>query len=450
MSVPIISIVVRGEFQGIFLGWAFHAKLSRPFQDSVVDVDSIEDLIRIRMECCGRFVYFDFSDGRTRISTDAGALFPVVYDSSAPAVASSPAALSLCQPLNLDEALRKEIIRYDTTEWYPFGLTSYEGVRRLLPFDLLDISTGLISRNEFALRSIASSGESYPAAAFEAVCSNIHSIACGRAVRMHLTAGYDSRMVLAAALASGIIFDCETIEGASAGAKLDVLVARKLAAIAGVRHRTIRSTPPSEQELADWQGRTGGAVVDAVMHLCRTEELNFDGRAVLSGACGEVGRGFYWMESDLDCVGLDSITLSARLGFAPTPTLIASGNDWLARFDSDMQRTMLLDYAYIELRLGCWAGAATPGHNVPFPSFSPFNSYSVYREMLAARPIERFHQQYALSFIKHGANMLAEIPFNRASGMHRFLFPGSELKGLLGSRYHLMRSYARRLRSIIR
>ena len=430
ITVPVIHIQQHGRKIGFLIGWVADGK--NLFKDNqLISIDEIS-IDTFREGLCGRFVLISRdTEEQVTVTTDAGGLFPVVFDSDAKIVASSPAVISLFKALEFDSAISDSVKRFDTSIWYPFGLTPYVGLRRLLPSEALSFG-----RNCCAILSAPRPiVPGFSRITAQDICVQVAKyVACFSTdgeLSSHLTAGYDSRMVMAAILKSGIDAKFITISAKGSGAKIDVHVAKRLAKKIGVEHEIIIYEEPFVDEVSEWLGRVGYCINDAVVSLCRTVKNNDKGRFTLTGSCGEVGRSFYWVDGDIGSLGLDPPSLIKRLGFKESSLLIAEAKKWLSRFSESEKRTYILDNAYIDLRLACWAGPSMPGHLIPKPTISPFNSMSVYRSMLALDESYRYSQKFATDFISAGSIILLSERFNQVAGIARIFYIRNEIKRLL-------------------
>lgn len=429
-TVP-VTVVTRDDTQvAVMVGWAVIGDMAL-VSDGALNIGeaSLDDL---RSNACGRFVLIcRESEGKISVSTDAAGLFPIVFDQELGIVASSPMVIGKFRALALDDDVARDVVRSDGTTWYPFGLTPYKKVRRLLPSQALWLSSGKLTvRPRPPLKAL--DGKAPTASEICAlVAAYVRSWAsCGRLVA-HLTAGFDSRMVMAAICKAGVNADYITLKGRGNSTNLDIHIAKRLATSIQASHRTLDYFQPSADDLSSWQERVGYCISDSVMDLCKTVQETDDQRITLTGACGEVGRAFYWTEGDLHKSGIASQDLLQRLGFQASPLLIDEADRWLARFAPDSSRTYILDNAYIDIRLACWAGPSMPGHLIPRPTISPFNSVLIYRAMLSIEDESRYSQSFPQEFIRAGSPKLLEEGFNVASGFSRIRFLRQEVKKII-------------------
>lgn len=430
-SVPLTRVLNHGVEIAVLVGWAAtDQKLF--FDDGSTELPPGVTVADFRELLCGRFLLIAREPtGEVCLSMDGAGLFPVVFDPDKQIAASSPAVIRLFGGLDIDGATEKGVSRSDGTIWYPFGLTPYSGLRRLLPSQQLSIGPKHFKPS--VARPLTKLDGPPPSASdiCQLVANYIKVFASEDRLSAHLTAGFDSRMVMAAVKRAGISAGYLTIKGPGSSANLDVYIARRLAHRLSANHQVIQFKPPSETELIAWQERVGYCIKDAVMDLCATVEKYDDGALTLTGACGEVGRAFYWTEGDLGTHGLEPSRLIRRLGFLETKFLLEEADQWLANFPPGSRTTHILDNAYIDLRSACWAGSSMPGHLISRPTISPFNSVRVYRAMLALDERYRYRQDFPVDFVRAGNAKLLEERFNAASGMGRLLFIKQDLKKLI-------------------
>lgn len=225
-------------------------------------------------------------------------------------------------------------------------------------------------------------------------------------------------MVLSASLPVKDSIDYLTYLAEGNTARIDAEVANHIANLFGLRYRHVPITEPSKDEINRWLSRTSECVIDSVTGLTRTIVENYTDRYGLAGVGGEVGRAFYWKKSDIGATGLSPEQLLQRLGFDKNTLALQRADMWLANYHHE-SRTNILDRAYIDIRLGCWAGPSLGGHLVEKPTLSPFNSLAVYESMLALPETYRLSSRFSRDFISQGSAKLARIPVNRLRGTRR-------------------------------
>ena len=160
-------------------------------------------------------------------------------------------------------------------------------------------------------------------------------------------------------------------------------------------------------------GRFGKAAgVDA--QLSEGEQIQ------LNGFAGEVGRAFYWRESDTEGSALTEHEILDRLGLPTDPLIVKATQDWWEA--APVQGTLLkLDLLYIENRLGCWAGPSMYGSQRRF-ALSPFNSRTVFDAMLSLPSDLRRTNFLPQALIEEKWPELLDLPFNTPVGWKRHLW----------------------------
>ena len=374
---------------------------------------SVED---VYPEMTGRFAVLSLHGNRLFCSTDAGAQFPVVYRQETGDLGSTPLVLGWTRPLEKAPQVTQEFTRIDGTLWYPFGATPFAGVERLLPQQsvVVDASGAKLSDRKPPTLIPLSVEQMHDMAS-----DSMRSLVLSQGdIECHLTAGWDSRMVLSASwqLRHGIHYLTYLADGASA--RVDAEVASYIAQRFDLNHQTIPVSSPSRSDIDCWLTRTSGCIDDSVMNLTKTVVATYADRYGMAGVGGEVGRAFYWNKYDIDRKGLTPEQLLDRLGFGQTSHVLSRADRWLQRY-RDQSRTHILDRAYIDIRLGCWAGPSLGGHLVDKPTLSPFNSLAIYESMIAMPESYRLSGAFARDFISQGSVDLARIPVNRRAGIRR-------------------------------
>lgn len=415
------SLPSRAEF---ILGWFVYEGEAYPnsHAECLLTSHSIEHMYH-RMT--GRFIIVSISRGQFHCMTDPGGLLPVVYRTSEGDIASTPRALELTVPIEIDKEKREAFTRRDGTVWYAFGVTPFSSIDRLLPATVLQMPTGKTAPIADETETMSSPQQSVEyiyehARNFISALSKLGSLEC------HLTAGWDSRMVLSAAMNTTARIDYLTYRTPGNTGSIDCQISRLIAQKFSLDHQEIALQPANQRDINDWRWRTADCIQDSVMHLSRTVQENDSNRYVLCGLAGEVGRAFYWRSKDIGKTGLTSAELLRRIGFKETQRAIDHGERWLERF-ADAPTARILDQSYIDLRLGGWAGPSIFGHPISKPTLTPFNNAKVFSLMKSLPERYRFSGQFSKEFVSLGSQELTAIPINRAHGLHRLRYLKKEI-----------------------
>jgi len=81
--------------------------------------------------------------------------------------------------------------------------------------------------------------------------------------------------------------------------------------------------------------------------------------------------------------------------------------------------------------LGCWAGVAMTGHDIPVPSFSPFNSLDTFQTMMSFSDRYRADGELCKDITRRLWPELLSVPINRAAGLRKLFFVRQELSAII-------------------
>jgi hypothetical protein len=363
-----------------------------------------------------------------RVYLDAAGTLDLVYSKAlqraAPTSAWMPEA-----PLDDDLVAALDIPARDHN-WYPFGLTPRFGVTRLLPNHYLDLQTWESVRHWPTGRL----PDMTPPGVVETV-----GIRTERTIRamaplrpyMALTAGRDTRSLLACSRAVAEQLEFFTIAIPDRQATLDVEIARRLARRVGLNHRVIEPLPASDAELDEWQRRVDRTIAGRTWRNVRVLRTLDAGRPYLPGEVGATAKGFYWRSSDTDRTSLSGDDLRRRMGFPAAPAMIEAAEAWLARVP-DVGTLQRLDLLFVEMRTGCWAAATNVGHGESPPRIYPLAHRQTIGAMIGLPAAYKRRKQFAGDLIRARWPELAELPFNRLPGMRGVVTTAKRLvRGLL-------------------
>ncbi|MCC7076618.1 MAG: hypothetical protein IT198_05780 [Acidimicrobiia bacterium] len=361
----------------------------------------------------GRFVGILLCDGTKRLYVDPGATMSVVFDPESGAAGSGPAVL---RPDDYHTTLDRDLLALldipNSSLWFPAGLTSHVGIERVLPNHYLDLDTMTTHRH-------------WPCSPFEecnppemvdrivsCVQASMQAIAAQRRIHQSLTAGRDSRMLLACARVLDEL--PVTFTFTEAEETLDAAVAWELTRRLGLRQLFLRSTLATPEQRELWLVRTGHALSGGILSIHQTLRHLDPARVVLPGHAGEVGRANYWHEGDSDAV-LTPEELTARFGMPPDARLHAAVGKWIDGLP-DLPWYDKLDLAHIEQRLGCWAGPAQYG-SIPFnETVLPFAHRAVFTSMLSFPPRYRRMEQLPIDICRQAWPETTGVRFNTFPG----------------------------------
>jgi hypothetical protein len=374
-----------------------------------------------RLTLAGHFNVFS-SD---RISSDPGCLKPVFFHDGQRLASSSPRLLTEFTGATLSPS---EVLHGSRPDWLPGPGTRAAGVKRLLTSQQLPLA-------DFRPGATFLVSEASSANPVGDIAQALRSIFEGFRARddevwIGLTGGYDSRVLLSAAIAAG----ARTVAFTFAGRMIpdETEVTARIAALAGVPYRVLGPAPMNrnERDYFVWQsiGQCAGLDID----ICAAGLWNDipAGALVIRGLGGEFGRQFYhgvlpdtgWSN------GGDRSQLYSQLARpwvrGRQPQVQRAFEDWLAWAAQTPCALDPRDRLYLEQRIGAWGSSneqalsATQRRRI-----NPMNADYMYARMNLIPDAMKRSSAWQKDVIKQLAPQLLEVPYyseNRLQKVSRF------------------------------
>ena len=416
LSITNINEQSQG-FRGWLLGYAIDP-LARQFAFGVDGCRNIpglngfgnlEDWLN---RLTGRFAAIAFTDSESRLYLDAAGGLSSVWCARKQICASSPMLIPYDKSTSDDVELCEAFGIPDSDGGVAFGLTPRHSIQRLLPNHFLDLE------NWRAVRHWPS-GPATLITPIEAVneisqmlAGTIQTICSRHKPYMSLTAGRDSRMLLACSRGIHDRIQFFTWELPDYRANRDVRWAHRMKQRLGLMHQVFPFSEAGQADKEEWLYRTGCAVGEVRgLSLASTLKLMDGDRFYLSGHAGEVGRCFYWRPDDTHKTHLDINQIVHRLSLPPLQKITDAGTQWLNHLPLT-QPFDVLDFLYIEQRLGCWAGVTAYGDDDGPLRLPPFSNRKIFALMLGLPYEFRLNQNLARDLISACWPELLDFPFN--------------------------------------
>jgi hypothetical protein len=394
----------------------------------------------------GRFLAALVGAGKPRLYLDPVGSLSVVYCAHQGIVASTPNLVPYddrtIERVHLARALRIP----ESSAMYPLGMTPRFNVERLLPNHYLDLSNWKCVRHwpKEPLRSGGSVAEAVSAIA-AVTKRNIAGVVARIPTYLRLTAGQDSRMLLACARDVADRLELFTVPIPDDGAYVDVAIARKIARRFHLRHFVPRFQAPDQKDLDEWTFRTGCSTGEQrgwrAMTMFRQANpvyAQLDGAVGGLERIGEVLKPGESMSSQILPERLIQRCLAPRSG----PVLSIFQN-WLATVPAD-NAFHVLDLFEIEQRLGCWGGIwpYAEGGNPGFILF-PLCHREVIERMITLPMEYRLSGALMKDVIASEWPELLAWPFNRPIGFMRAVLAARRARCSLSQ-------YSARIRKVVR
>lgn len=374
---------------------------------------SFADFERLTAGLGGRWLMFVRIGAHLRLYPDAACTKSAFYTklpSGELWIASQPALLAEAIGVRTDETMKARFDghQHNATSW-PGTQTPFEGVRQLLPNHYLDLVTGCVHRF-------------WPVADVEPVATDDAASEIARLLRgtiaavlhrgdtaLPVTAGYDSRTLLACAGPRRRELNCFTIAGHHS-AYADRSIPRRLARRLGFELQVLR---PQRYPEAFWQvlqQNVAGMWWDPGDYMVFTFSL-LNTRFALLGLLSEIARCFYY-RSGTAPAELTAETLARLAHYGDHPLAIRAFGEWLDDVPS-FSALNLLDLFYWEHRAGNWAAMTCTAFDTVFEPIAPYNCRRLLERALGA-PLEARTQPYLLHrrVCELAEPAISDVPFN--------------------------------------
>lgn len=371
----------------------------------------------------GRFAIIFGDTESVRVVADATALRSVFYAENGEIVASH----ALLVERAMGGAFTRDRLPFHFG--FPGNRTPYPRTKVLSPNTCLDVATGVVHRFWPTHVPRRRDIDEVAHLALTAATTSLRRASMGRPVNLALTAGLDSRVVLAVALHSGVEFETYTY-GADHRTKRDRGVAKVLASDFGLRHTSI----PTLDLRTDLRARLAdanfashhGRMVPGLIEWFR------DPRSLaVSGNLLEIAQTTFapWRDTGspapatvenmtaLHRIKMNQRTQDRIAAFGEdewTPRAIAAFQEFYD--DTDFGATLDLvdpfDLYYWEHRMGLWFGTSMLERDFYAEAFIPFNARVIFEALLG---IEEPYREQATAFyriIEMVEPALLDIPIN--------------------------------------
>ncbi len=355
--------------------------------------------------------------------TDTFGALPLLFEPRARRIASSPFLLVDPGELVPDSPLIAIIDPYATGNYYPFAETCHRDASRLLPSHELDLET-------FEQRRIWPAGPLpaiAPADAVELVGAIVEATieAATRAgeVVMGMTAGGDSRMMLACSRHLTDDVELFTVPHADVTGQSDLATARMISSSFGLRHRALPWVEGDEHDERRWLYRTGALAGDprGRNSVPTYHQLATEGKRIrISGIGVELSRGYAWNRGlrrseppDSPTKRLTGEDLLVRVSLPRNPVIGAAARQWLEGAP-DLDALDTIDLCALETTHGGWAGPITAGNPDAFvTTIFPFAHRAILEATLGLPHDYRAGDRLRRDVVAARWPDLGAIPINR-------------------------------------
>lgn len=395
----------------VLVGRAIQTRPDRPDpldELGAVDVSGVPD----RYESwCGRWLLIGHGelhlDASGQLGCHYGACDGEVWASSSPAL--------LAESCGSPPRRRVDLVHDRALSWYVPPRGGREGLHRLLPSQILRLVDGSVRSRRLVPPLSPTDSDDAVGALAGALAEPVRRLAAhGAHVTVAVSAGADSRAVLAAAVSAGVPVEAMT-RRASRMTVADRVLPPRLSAAVGVAHRELRprGEDPARWELARVHTDEQVSHGDALPFLQATRDGL--GGVELGGQGFGVGKVLHRdLPDSVEDPDVTAETIADGLGEpigSPNRDALA---DWLRWWvDNPTPDLDWRDAFYIEQRMGGWQASKEQLYDLEgHERIAPVNAARSHALLLAAPPEQRRSGEHQLALIRRLDARLAEQPVN--------------------------------------
>jgi hypothetical protein len=429
-GIPVVPMYTADAVQiGWLVGYVIDGsgefidqKCAVPVQATAASI--MEDVEQYLYTLAGRWAAVVLTARGSRFHVDPAASLAAVYCPEQHVVCSTVSLIPRRQSTRDHEELARLLDIPAKDGWYTFGLTPRADVHRVLPNHYLDLSTWKTVRHWPAGQPAFVSPDQI-GAQVERIASRIErtisAVVRHGPTTMSLTAGHDTRVLLACARDVRHKIEFGTLRIPDPKAELDCDIAERIARRHRLNHEIYEWIEASEEDIQEWLYRTGScAVAGRTMRGVRCGRHPSAQVISINGVMGELGRPYYWRSSDREDARLSARDLVERINLPASDLVVRECEKWLAGIPCDNAFT-ILDFLYLEQQLGCWGGPQLYGHVQDLVIIWPFNHRDIVDAMVHL-PVEyRRRRRLVPDLVRSRWPELNRHPINRYPGLRGFL-----------------------------
>jgi hypothetical protein len=385
----------------------------------------------------GRFIAIHFESAGPMLYQDIYGMLAGVFSREESIAASTGLLIPLTPGTQFSRGRVMDADLPYRSAMYPLGITAREGVERLLPNHVLDLAAREL-RRVWPLEGFEHDGSPEETAAETALVVT-RAMAGVRAVhplQIPLTAGLDSRLLLACAreLPDGTMYF--TADLGDENGWIDVIAARQLAQRFGLNHQVFPWRTARRADLAEWAIRTGAETgEERGWRATRTLGMQAPGRASMTGFVGELARA-YWWKGFTPASRVTPEFLMGKCRMPTRPEYLARIRSWLAGLPP-LSNVAVADVLYLEQRGACWAGIVEYGElGGSEARLAPLCQAKLVRQFLRLPHEYRERNGIHMDVIRARWPELLDFPFNQGFPLPPARKRYFALRGAIARRAH--------------
>jgi hypothetical protein len=335
----------------------------------------------------GLRIFADPAGLRQMFHTDAAAT-GAMWAASSPGILGEILGLEISPEAR--EFMASDYYTRDTERYWPWDTSPYSEIRRLPPNHELSVRTGT-ARRFWPDKGFAPSN---PEEAAEVVGDTLRGLITAMHARgplsLNLTAGFDCRMILAAArpIARDVVFTTAKKPG-TLESDPDLVISRRLAETFGLQHRVINTARVLREEFRELYFSSNLLAHEKWAFIAQAGFDAFNGEKIgVTGHVAEIAR-CYYIKTKSGLEGEQTFTpelLAQALGMGQQAFVVRAMERWMDGL-GEVYNYDARDLLYWENRIGSWLALCQQEFLlVSKETLSPFNCRRVIEAALSVDP----------------------------------------------------------------
>lgn len=448
-ATKVISVIdEKNNKIGVFIGVVVDYKNNKVINAETtlkLDYENYINSIETQIyQFCGTWIFILCDENYKRLYLDPCGSYSAVYDPVNKAAASITGQLLNDKEFvdKFDKQLYTELGIHNLG-WIPAGLTAHEGINRLICNHYLDLKSWKSIRHWPKDKFIQNNDVRDVSQKIAGIIqSTINSLSRDGSTCLTLTGGKDSRLILSGINKIKDKVDLITIN--LPGSELDVYLAKKIVSLdKQLKHTVYPPVKATIQRTNEWLYNASYCLGGINQYYSPSNAPLSKYKYLVGGVAGEIGRAFFWRESDTKDTTIYASMLISRLGLKYNSKIEIEIEKWLSEL-SEYDTFTILDLAYTELRVSPWAFAQSYSYECigQMTQVSPFVNREIISLLFTLPAKARRDEIYIFEGISFLWPELLTIQFNKFNNYRDYLEIVKKLfiPGLLVSKLRKMLS----------